>query len=123
MMYHRIFGLRGCSAATVPVAAPSAPFPFSVVCSLVSSIRMRTAALSFLSTPGALQLAMREVLQYPVNTVADDVINRPKIRAKQEHRNHDDHRCRSNFLHGRCGDLLGLRAHIVVERLNALRPR
>src|SRR5438270_13477369 len=68
MMYHFIFGLRGCSATVVPV---SAGVPVSVFCLLGSScINSKSFDL------------LRKEAEQIIHTPADHVIDRPKIEAE-----------------------------------------
>src|SRR5581483_2591409 len=71
----------------------------------------------------ACALAVREIPQQPVDAVSDDRINHPEVSAEQEYGNDHHHRGRLHLFAAGGGDLLHLRAHVVVERLDAQRPR
>src|ERR1700730_6720857 len=69
-----------------------------------------------------LNSVMPEIAEHRVNPVPDYQVHHPEIRSEQENR--DNHHCRRgpHFLKRGRGHLLHLGAHIVVERLDPLRP-
>ena len=64
----------------------------------------------------------REIMQTPLQTVADREINQEKIQREQKHGNDDDRRRSLDFLERWRRDFLHLRAHVIVETFNAFRP-
>src|SRR5579863_1134198 len=118
MMYQRMFGLRGGSAGLPPSGAC-----VSAAASGVRSFSSSLSSIVFTKTklPSSV-LAMGEVLENKVHKVADGVVNNPEIDAKQEYSD-DDHRSGALDLFQRGGaDFAHFRAHIVIERFDALRP-
>src|SRR5215831_18880299 len=72
-----------------------------------------TIALS--SRPG-------EVIQHLFKSLRQKGVNQPEINSEEKYRsNHDDGRSK-HFISGRPGDLLHLRAHILIELLAGLIP-
>src|ERR1700677_2478093 len=114
MMYHFIFGLRGASPEPAPVegcgvCSPPASF-FSSSC----MIKLNSANLRPDLVP--------EITEQERDALLDDVINYEKIHAKDKDGNHHHGRGRLYFLPRGRGHLARLGAHVVIERLDALRP-
>src|ERR1019366_9800576 len=121
MMYHFIFGLRaGSPPGTASAGAgggagwPSWPMP--------------TASPSFFSLSGIQSLSFarcltaREIMQHPLQAVADRQIHHPEKKREQEHGD-DHHRRRPlDFLARRRRDFLHLRAYVVVKSPDPLGP-
>src|SRR5579875_1113266 len=118
MMYHFMFGFCGTApsgaAAVSAFAGPgaaSASVRALLISDLISSsVMFRTSAA-------------REHPQHMVKGLAEDGVNNPKIKAKQEHGNDDDYRRALDLFAVGNGDLPHLGAHVVVKALDALRPR
>src|ERR1043166_3108163 len=115
MMYHFIFGFFGGSAGdsapaacvSSPVAVPAAFWFFSSSC------------INDFFRPA---LSAREIMEQPVEAAADCQIHDPEIKGKQKYGDDYNRRRRLNFFARRRVDLPHLRAHIVVETPDALRP-
>ena len=61
-------------------------------------------------------------MQHPLQAVADREINQPEIKCEQKHGNNDDRSRGLNLFSRRRRNLLYLRAHVVIKRLDPLRP-
>src|SRR5581483_2072668 len=108
MMYHFIFGLRGCSATVVPPSTGDAP---ASVASLFGSSCMMKSSL------------LRKHVEQVVHATANDVVDHPEEQAKQKHRDQHHNRCRLHLFTRRRCDLTHLGAHVVIKGLDPLRPR
>ena len=64
----------------------------------------------------------REIMQTPLQAVADREIDQEKIQGKQKHGNDDDRRRSLDFFERWRRDFLHLRAHVVVKGLDPLGP-
>src|SRR5271157_537769 len=124
MMYHFIFGLRGASppAAASAGAAPAAVSTGAAALSGVPAAPSTFSSSTMKSLPSPRGLTAREIMQHPLQRLADRQIYQPEIEPEQKHGD-DDYRGRSlDFLARRRRNLLHLRAHVAVKRLDPLRP-
>src|SRR5579864_4300417 len=120
MMYHFIFGLRGAS-----VGAAVVPSALAVCGSLVV-----VAADSFFSSscivasskPAIPSSVALEIIKQVADALLNDVVDHKKVKAKDEHGNHDDGGGSPHFLPRRSGHLAHLGAHVVVKRPDTFRP-
>src|ERR1700733_265943 len=120
MMYHFIFGLRGASPPATASAGVSTGFAsFSVSTAVLTIFSFSASGIESLLS---LALTAREIMQHPLQAVLNNEIHNPEIQSKQEHRDNDHRRRCLNFLKRRRSHLLHLRANVVVERLDPLRP-
>src|SRR5216683_1556661 len=122
MMYHFMFGLRGASAVAVDPSAVGG------CCSLSPP-----APVSFFSSSGigcffvdpyvlTLESMTLEIVEQETDARLNELVDDEKIHRKNEDGNDDYRRRGADFLPGRRGYLAHLGAHVVVERLNPLRP-
>src|SRR5580698_8014838 len=117
MMYHFIFGLRGGSLVAATPSALGGCSPPAAASFFSSSCMIKlSSSLPFdLVVP---EIAIQES-DAPLNHVIDD----EEIHAENEYRNHNYCGSGAHFFKRRRGDLAHLRAHVVIKRLDPLRPR
>src|ERR1700740_748278 len=118
MMYHFMLGLRGASGAPLPGALP-APNASAWPPAFFSS----SAIGCFISrTFSPRRSAVPEGTEHEVDAPSDHKIHQPEVEAENEHRDDTHDGVGLHLFQGRRGDLLHLRAHVVVEGLDLLRP-
>src|SRR5712671_1112873 len=116
MMYHFMFGLRGGSLVTATPSAPGACSPgeatsfFSSFCMI--KFRLRCCAFCLLS----------KIAVHLVDALLNHVVDNEEVHAKDEDRDYNHCRCGLHFFPRRRRDLAHLSAHVVIKRLDSLRP-
>src|ERR1700686_5943300 len=109
MMYHFILGLRGCSATVVPASGDATESVFSLFGS--SCINSESFDL------------LRERTEQKIHAPANHVIDNPKIKTEKKHGDQHYAGRRLHVFARRRSDLPHFRAHVVIKRFDALRPR
>src|ERR1022692_529068 len=117
MMYHFMFGLRSGSAVVVTPSAPGNCSPLAAASFFSSScmIKLNSGLRSIASM--ASEIAIQEG-----NAPLDHVIDDEEIDAKNEYRDHYNRGGGPHFRPRRRRDLAHFGAHVVVKRLDSLRP-
>src|SRR6267154_686277 len=116
MMYHFMFGLRGGSLLTATPSVPGVCSPgeaasfFSSSCMI--KFRLRSCALCLLS----------KIAVHLVDALLNHVIDNEEVHAKDEDRDYNHRRCGLHFFPRGRGDFAHFGAHVVVKRLDSLRP-
>src|SRR5216684_1089168 len=122
MMYHFMFGLLGASAVAVDPSAvgeccsPSPPDPASFFSS--------SGIGCFFVDPYVLTLESMalEIVEQKTDTRLNELVDDEKVHRENEDSDDDNRRRGADFLPGRRGHFAHLGAHVVIERLNPLRP-
>src|SRR5271165_3750743 len=129
MMYHFIFGLwAGSPPGTASAAAAGWPSSFGPApTATLSFFSLFKLVFELVSVSGIHRffrprLTAREIMQHPLQAVADRQIHQPEIKRKEEHGDDHHRRRRLDFLARRRRDFLHLCPNIVVKRPDALRP-
>src|SRR5258706_7419692 len=116
MMYHFMFGLRGGSLVVAMPSAPEACSPVAATSFFSSScmikFRLRCRAFCLLS----------KIAIHLVDAFLNHVVDDEKVHAKNENRDYNHCRGGLHFFPRWRRDLAHLGAHVVVKRLDSLRP-
>src|SRR5580692_7047849 len=117
MMYHFMFGLRGGSLVTATPSALGGCSPPAAASFFSSSCMIK------LSSSLLFDLVAPEIAVQKRNASLNQVVDHPKVDAENKYCDHNNCGGSAHFLPRRRGNLAHLGAHVVVKRLDPLRPR